>query len=80
MPFLWSDNLVVTDEMLRDSPDDPEGHHNWSWNVEGGGPVVIVRKGGAMQVVKKEQMSDLVFFAGRPPLHPENLEVLSPGR
>ena len=80
MPFLWSDNLVVTDEMLRASPDDPEAHHNWSWNVEGSGPVVIVRKGGAMQVVKKEQMTDAVFFAHQPPLHPENLEVLSPGR
>lgn len=78
MPFLWSDNLVVTDEMLRDSPDDPEAHHNWAWNVVGTGPVVIVRKGGAMQIVKKEQMTDAVFFAGRPPKHPENLEILSP--
>ena len=78
MPFLWSDNLVVTDEMLRDAPDDPETHHNWAWNVQGNGPVVIVRKGGAMQVVKKEQLTDAVFFAGRPPKHPENLEILSP--
>ena len=78
MPFLWSPNLVVTDELLRDSPDDPEAHHNWSWNVRGNGPVVLVRKGGAIQVVKKEQMTDAVFFAGQPPKHPENLEVLSP--
>lgn len=78
MPFLWSDNLVVTDEMLRDSPDDPAAHHNWSWNVRGNGPVVIVRKGGAMQIVKPKELTDAVFFAGRAPHHPENLQVLCP--
>lgn len=77
MPFLWSPNLEL-DENDFARPVDPARPVDWSGKVSDDEPVVLVRKGGAMQVIKPKLLTDVTFFCGQPPLHPENLEVLSP--
>ncbi|MBQ3809953.1 MAG: hypothetical protein II839_03955 [Kiritimatiellae bacterium] len=77
MPFLWSPNLEL-DENDFARPVDPARPVDWSGKVSDDEPVVLVRKGGAMQVIKPNLLTDVAFFCGQPPLHPENLEVLSP--
>lgn len=77
MPFLWSPNLEL-DENDFARPVDPARPVDWSGKVSDDEPVVLVRKGGAIQVVKPNLLTDAAFFAGQPPKHPENLQVLSP--
>lgn len=77
MPFLWSPNLELDEEDFA-HPVDPAHPVDWSDKVSDGEPVVLVRKGGAMQVIKPKLLTDAVFFAGAAPAHPENLEVLRP--
>ena len=76
MPFLWTDNLEVTDAMLRGEDVD------WGGQLRDEGPVVIVRKSGDMQIVKKKQLSAETFFdmswGGALPRDPDALEVLKP--
>lgn len=76
MPFLWTDNLEVTDAMLRGEDVD------WGGQLRDEEPVVIVRKSGDMQIVKKKQLSAETFFnmswGGGLPRDPDALEVLKP--
>lgn len=76
MPFLWSANLEVTDAMLRGEDVD------WGGQVRDKGPVVIVRKSGEVQSVKKKMLSAEVFFrmseGGGLPRDPDAIEVLKP--
>ena len=76
MPFLWTANLEVTDAMLRGEDVD------WGGQLRDEGPVVIVRKGGSVQFVKKKQLSAETFFnmswGGALPRDPDALEVLKP--
>ena len=76
MPFLWTANLEVTDAMLRGEDVD------WGGQLRDEGPVVIVRKGGSVQFVKKKQLSAEAFFnmswGGALPRDPDALEVLKP--
>lgn len=83
MPFLWSPNLKLEDEDFRRSVD-PDNPVDWSGKVRDCPPlgrdvVVIVRKGGAVQAVRRELLSDVVFFGGESPANPENLRILEPG-
>ena len=82
MPFLWSPNLDLDDEDFS-RPVDPANPVDWSDKVKACPPlgrdaVVLVRKGGAMQIVKREQLTDAVFFGGAAPRHPEALQILRP--
>ena len=77
MPFLWSPNLELNEEDFA-RPVDPANPADWSGKVSDEEPVILVRKGGAMQIIKRGLLSDVTFFCGETPLHPENLEVLLP--
>ena len=83
MPFLWSPNLKLDAEDFRRSVD-LDNPVDWSGKVRDCPPlgrdvVVIVRKGGAVQTVRRELLSDVVFFGGESPANPENLRILEPG-
>ena len=77
MPFLWSPNLELDGTDFA-RPVDPSNPVDWSDKVTDDEPVILVRKGGAVQVIKPNLLTDAAFFAGQPPKHPENLQVLSP--
>ena len=80
MPFLWSANLEVTDAMLRG--EDVDWGAQVTLDDKIGEYVVIVRKSGEVQSVKKKMLSAEVFFrtseGGGLPRDPDALEVLKP--
>ena len=70
-PIFWTRNLDTTkidaSKMGSADPEDPEA---WADNLNaktmpfGAELVVVIRKGGAMQVIKAKQLSDYTFLAG----------------
>ena len=78
-PFLWTSNLRLDDEDFA-RPLDPAHPVDWSGKVADGNPVVLVRKGGAMRVIKPKQLTDMDFFCSVAPAHPDNLQILRPAQ
>ena len=71
-PIFWTRNLdtdtKIKEEKLGSA--DPEDAEQWAENLVakatpfGSELVVVIRKGGAMQVIKSKQLSDYTFLAG----------------
>jgi prepilin-type N-terminal cleavage/methylation domain-containing protein len=71
-PIFWTRNLDTTkltvDKMGAADPEDPENWGTEYLNTKtmpfGAELLVLIRKGGAMQVIKAKQLSDYTFLAG----------------
>ena len=83
MPVLWSSNFRITLEDLL-APIDPTNAVSWADKLVPGGnsfgtlQVVLVRRGGTIQVIKNKDLTDAAFLGGAVPRHPEALEILEP--
>ncbi len=83
MPVLWSSNFRITLEDLL-APIDPTNAVSWADKLVPGGnsfgtlQVVLVRRGGTIQVIKNKDLTDAAFLGGAVPHHPEALEILEP--
>ena len=71
-PIFWTRNLNTASGITKADlgSADPEDPTSWSDKLEaktapfGAELVVVIRKGGAMQVIKSKQLSDYTFLAG----------------
>ena len=82
MPFIWSSNLVLSPEdfVRRNSEDDWE---DWSGKIDSTRPpytrdVILVRKGGAFQIIKAEDLGDWSFLWDTGVEDPSQIQILEP--